>query len=213
MTEEENIKNFWDWFQANEHKYLFLSDVADNPEELKSLIDELHQAFQKCYPEGITFEIGGKQDSIEKLDLYITAEGVLEHFPKVEKMVDLAPEFENWNIVKFKQPSEEPLTLKIEDKEFDPTNIQIIPLGNRNNPNAVGFHVCYDDYTDAERNLYLTATYIMLDALLGEKSVTLDIDYMDVVKTPEILKTSLPLSEIAQFVKGMKEKGHQRYKN
>jgi len=38
----------------------------------------------------------------------------------VEKLVDLASEFENWNIIKFKQPNEEALNLKMTDKEFNP---------------------------------------------------------------------------------------------
>lgn len=61
MQEEQKIKKFWEWVAANEHKYLFLSNIAsENPEELERLVSKLQKALQGCYPEGVAYEIGGK---------------------------------------------------------------------------------------------------------------------------------------------------------
>jgi hypothetical protein len=57
------------------------------------------------------------------------------------------------------------------------------------------------------RNLYLQATYLLLERLLGEKSASLDIDFLEVVQTPDTLTEyeSFPLGRIKEYITSRKK--------
>jgi len=99
-------------------------------------------------------------------------------------LVDNAPQLANWKIVKFKQAHGPGFVTEYRGKSFDPDKIIFIPLFNKELPDSVGIQVCFPDYSEDEREIYINGTFIMLDALLGEKSTALDIDYLDVISTP-----------------------------
>jgi hypothetical protein len=181
-VELKKIEDFWSWFKVNNDKYLFLNQI-DSEEVKENLLDEFNIQLHN-YCENLFFEIGGHPDN-QIQELIITAEGNKEYFEKVENLIDFAPKIKDWQIVAFKPPMEKGFIINIEAKEFDPSKIIYIPLNNKDNPSAIGIHVCYPDYSDKERNVFATGTYLILDTLLGEKSSTLDIDYMDIIKTPE----------------------------
>lgn len=201
----QKIKNFWNWFEVNQYKYLFVNDIEDKS-ELERLMDEFHQALSK-YSDELSFEIGGSEQA-EKLELIISAEGVKENFPLVEALVDAAPNHKDWHFIKFKPPGGEGFELEIAGKIFNPKDIIVIPLRNDDLPNAVGLEICYPDFNKEEEELYWTATFIMIDNILGEKSAVLDIEYIDIIQTPEDLTEFdfLHLNNLREFVNEVKER-------
>ena len=56
MNDQEKIKFFWEWFQANNHKYLFLNDVSEDEKEnlMNEFLSHLHEYCDELY-----FEMGG----------------------------------------------------------------------------------------------------------------------------------------------------------
>lgn len=205
-TEDKKIKaqNLWQWFEKENSKYLFLNEIQDEEEKEKYLdefIIELHK-----YNENLYFEIGGRN---EKLDLIITAEGLKEYFEDVEFLIAQAPELKNWNFIAFKPPMGTSFNLKYRDYNFNPNEIIFISLVNEETPNSVGIVVCYSDYNEYEKEVLLGGTYLILDVILGEKSTTLDIEYLDVQKTPDNLDDYAwsYLSELRQYID--KKKGKQ----
>ncbi len=91
--------------------------------------------------------------------------------------------------------------------EFDPGKTIFIPLNNKQNPRAIGLHICYPDYEIEEREIFVQGTYIMIDALIGEKSTATDINYMDVIRTPENISeyNFRHLSELQDFINEKKK--------
>jgi hypothetical protein len=181
LTEDQEAERFWNWFDKNQNKFLFLSDVTESEKDklMAEFLSELHK-----FNEDIYFEIGGHPDD-EKVELVISAEGFIEFFPAVEKLTSLAPEYENWEIIAFKPPMGNGFSLNYRDKVFDPEKIIYIPLTAKQDPKAIGFNVCYPDYEESEKEIYVNGTYLILDTIIGEKSTALDIDHMEVIKTPE----------------------------
>ncbi|MHC1776436.1 MAG: hypothetical protein AB9834_13620 [Lentimicrobium sp.] len=181
-SEIQLSEQFWSWFKENNNKYLFLNQI--DPIEIKEkLVDEFAEQLHRFCDE-LFFEIGGHPND-QKVELIITAEGVFKNFEKVELLVNSAPQMEDWKIIAFKPPMGKGFKTAIDGKEFDPSKIIFIPLNNEEDPKGVGIHVCYPDYTKEERPTFVNGTYIALDCLIGEKSTTLDIDYLDVIRTPD----------------------------
>lgn len=202
MTEDQKAERFWKWFDKNQNRFLFLSDITEleKDELMAEFLRELHK-----FNEDVYFEIGGDSDD-DKMELIITAEGFVEHFPAVEKLTSVAPEYENWEIIAFKPPMGTGFSLNYQDKKFDSEKIIFIPLMAKEDPKAIGLNVCYPDYDESEREAFVNGTYLILDTILGEKSTTLDINHIEVIKTPENIfdYDFRHLSDIAEFVKERK---------
>ena len=64
---------------------------------LDELLFHLHEYCDELY-----FEAGGHPNGIQ--ELIITAEGKIENFEKVEKLISQAPILDNWNFISFIPP-------------------------------------------------------------------------------------------------------------
>ena len=128
--------------------------------------------------------MGGHPDA-DKMDLIITAQGNTEFFFAVELLVSKAPKFNDWNVIAFKPPMGSDFTTEYGGMEFDPKKTLFLPLATSANKKAVGMRVCYPDFEEESQDVFLVATHLMLEVILGEKAVALDIDYLEVKKTPE----------------------------
>ncbi|MEP2279519.1 hypothetical protein [Maribacter sp.] len=202
LSQDQKAKTFWSWFKINQNNYLFLSDVDE--EEKENLLNIFIEELQK-FNEHLYFEIGGHPDD-EKVELIISAEGNTDVFPAVEDLTTVAPSFKNWDIIAFKPPMGKGFELEFHGIKFNPETIIYVPLHSKTNPNSIGINVYYPDFIESEKEVYLTGTFLMLDTILGEKSSALDIDYVDILKTPEdITEYNFGhLSDIAEFVKEKK---------
>ena len=198
LTEDQRAERFWNWFNKYQNKFLFLTDITASEKDklMAEFLAELHK-----FNEDIYFEIGGHPDD-EKVELIISAEGNLEHFPAVEKLTNWAPEFKNWEIIAFKPPMGNGFSMNYRGKEFDPEKIIYIPLTSKQEPTSIAFNVCYPDFQESEKEIFVNGTYLILDTILGEKSVALDIDHMEVIKTPENISDFDfgHLSNIAEYI-------------
>lgn len=177
MSKEEQ---FWGWFKENEAKYFFLNQVDDNKEKEK-LLDELLEHLH-IYCDSLFFEIGGHPD--EKQDLIITAEGDTDFFDEVESLVKEGPQLEHWNIVAFK-PVMTGFVTEYNGIKLNPEEMYFIPLGNKAS-SKLGLRIYAADYDPNQEKNFLTAAYLVLDCILGEKSNALDIGYIEIKNLPSI---------------------------
>lgn len=199
---QEHAKTFWSWFAKNQSQFLFLSQV--DADERNRLLNELMEKLRE-YDENLSFEIGGHPES-EKVDFIISADGIIDYFESVENLVAQAPELSNWNIVAFKPPMPEDHTIKINGKEFDAKKIIFIPLTNPDEPSAVAIRVCFADLDEENKNLHINASFLLLDALIGERATAIDIDYIEIEKTPADIAEYpfLHLTDIGDYIKEIK---------
>ncbi|MEP0987898.1 hypothetical protein [Ekhidna sp.] len=198
-------KRFWKWFEKNNSKFLFINEVEPDIKEqhLNEFLRELHRVNDRLY-----FLIGGHPDN-KKVELIITPEGIKELFPVVEQLVSKAPELHDWEIIAFKPAQGAGFVTEFGGRKFDPKEIDFIPLDNQDDPSLVGIQVIYPDFTNDERDIFFAATYQVIDTLIGERSTTLDIDYLDITVTPEETSelTTLKLTELENFISKKKNAG------
>lgn len=200
----DKIKNFWNWFEINNHAFLFTNEVDDDVREqlLNDLLIELHK-----YNDKLFFQVGGMPGGDQ--ELIITAEGDVEQFGSVEKLIELAPTIKNWLFIPFIQPSDEDNITNYEGVEIKRSDLWFIPLQSQSQPNHIGIRVCVPNYETLKTNKWMdNAIYKMLDVVLGEKSFALDIDYLDIAELPEEPKEKglINLTELRAFIAWKKKK-------
>jgi len=200
----EKITNFWKWFEENNNAFLFTNEVDDDVREqlLNNLLIELHK-----YNDKLFFQIGGLPDKDQ--ELIITAEGNVEQFEAVEKLIDSAPSIKHWVFIPFIQPTEDGNTINYEGIEITRGELWFMPLQSQSQPNDIGIRICVPGYETIKTNNWLeNAIYKMLDTVLGEKSFALDIDYIDIAELPEEPeeKGMINLTELKAFIAWKKRK-------
>ncbi|WNS77903.1 hypothetical protein RRU94_05340 [Domibacillus sp. DTU_2020_1001157_1_SI_ALB_TIR_016] len=167
---------FWQWFKEVQQDYYQLSE-----ENYEPLFNQLEKKLRKVHKD-LAFEfsadlINGKREFI------ISADGVEELFPVVRELVDQAPSLNGFDIIAFRQPSEEGchisidgLTLTDEDVYFDylyDPEAELVDLRFF----IKGF--------DAENMAYDQAVFIMMDTVLGEYDAATKVGSIEMRKLHE----------------------------
>ncbi|MEI6947574.1 hypothetical protein V9K67_10305 [Paraflavisolibacter sp. H34] len=188
---------FWTWFREHHTAYTFLHSLDDDVKEqlLEDFLEHLH-----LFSENVYFEIGGQPD--EDQELVITAEGDRNYFDKVEELVRAAPRLSGWTITAFKQPVDEHFKSCWADVELDTEDMWFLPLGS-SNPADLGIRVYLRNHELVKDNEYLLPLlYKVLDTILGEKSFSVDIDYVDTDLLPDNPEEEemYPILQLPQYV-------------
>lgn len=162
---------FWEWFQKNEHTYLYLEHNPD-------VLDELEQQLQKVNT-NLSFAIGPHTYG-EKRQLIITADGIRSNFPAVAQLTQAAPLFANWNVVAFRQPHHGftcinygNIHLKLDDVYFR--------YAEDSGKIALELHI--RNYRRTES--WQAMSFILLDSLLGEYDTEMWLTGIDSVRLLE----------------------------
>ena len=197
-----SASDFWTWFETNNSKYLFVNDIDEDlkKEILEELLAQLHQ-----YSDKLFFEIGHHPDKTEQ-ELVITANGDVNYFDKVEELVAVAPLLKDWEILAFKPAMGFEFSIDYNGLNFDPSEAWFQPLELESRPLDLGIRLCYPHYDDTKRDDFFNASFLILDAGLGEKTTSLDIKYLDVDKLPEDPEAEgmLPLKQLSEYIEWLK---------
>ena len=196
---------FWNWFLKRQSRYLTLGEIK--PELRDAAVDEMQFELNK-FCDQIFFEIGGDEGD-HRGALIISAAGDPDFFPQVRELVAAAPSMKDWEVIAFKPPHPGPVVITYEDQSFDPQKIFVIPLLHDAYPDSVGIQVCFDDFEETIEEHYMGATFLMLEALIGEEAAINDIDHLEVCKVPADIDDieHLMLSDIEDHIVEIKTEG------
>lgn len=150
---------FWKWFVANSERLFYFE------REQERIFDELQTQLHRVAV-GLTFEIG--QIDHGKREFVVSADGIPELFPHVEKLVAAAPPLTQWQVTAFRRPMPIGFVIKMEGLQLGPDDIWFMaePDGD-----LTGL-VLYIRDLDATNDAILgNAAYILLDTALGEYAV------------------------------------------
>jgi hypothetical protein len=195
---------FWNWFIENQHPYLFIhnENMQDRDDAMENFTKKLHE-----FNEGLYFLIGGSEGGPQ--ELIITAEGVREYFPKVEELVNAAPEIEGWKILAFKPAMDTSFGIRMGDMDFSPETLWFMPLKHPDHPEYLGLHIGIPEYDEKHNEHYLQIAFLLIDNLIGEKRSSDEIQYIETGDLPDLPgeKGFYPLTELGNFLEWKKGKG------
>ena len=188
FNKESKEEKFWNWFEKNQETYY--SEI-ENLEIREKIFNELSKNLKKIN-EDLVFEFSPiHKNNIREFT--ISAEGIKDLFPVVEKLIEKAPKLKNWKFNAFRQ--------RISGDEFE------IQYGDL----KIGYSDIYYRSEDDNGKLGIelnirnfdgkgqtqNAIYILLDGLIGEYDVTTKIGWIEWVKLNENEKENLkPIIEL-----------------
>lgn len=192
-----SAEEFWNWFKENEENYFSFHQQNEVTKEIliEHFLDKLH-----AFCDGLYFKMGGFPG--EKQQLIITAEGDIDYFEKVEELVSAAPKFKDWDIIPFKPALEGEFIVEYEGIELDSSELWFLPMQNHEDPKQFGLILGIPNFDPEERDRYLGAAYQLLDTLIGEKTTTEDIHFLDLDLLPENPEEDgyLNVSELKRYI-------------
>lgn len=170
------IARFWRWFAANESRYRSL----DVPEK-EDLLNELQAALQ-AYNGDLWFEVGGAREGPR--ELVISAAGKRSAFGAVRALVAAAPPIPGWKAVAFKPPQGFEFVTSYEDITVAPDATWFKPIESKDEWDGIDIRVAYSHFEENRRRQFEAATYIMLEAGLGEIAAAELINVIEVCAAP-----------------------------
>ena len=194
---DEKIERYWTW-------------LKDNLASLEELIDAGNEdlATRKATNriKSVSRSLAAVVDTYEgKNRLAISAEGIKEAFPIVDKMVEMSPEFENWIIVAYKQPvkTDENFVLNNEEKGV---SVAVKDVFYETEPNNGKYDITFyfPQYSLETHYAWLNTAFKLLDRLLGEydKEVYIEnIKLEDYDKKSDKTRNILQLKEEVEKIK------------
>ena len=186
-TTKTKEAKFWEWFAKNSETYY---DQIEGSDSKEVLFDKLNTKLAMV-SNGLTWEFSPLLENGTR-ELTISADGIKEFFPDVKKLVEAAPEIPNWKINAFRQrvPGND---LKINFGEFTLSYSDIF-FKSSDEDEKIGLELYLRDFNGEEEKL--SATYILLDALIGEYDTETIIGSMDWKKLDDSM-----IEELSQFHK------------
>lgn len=189
------IENFWTWFSTNEKDYRMFQE---NPDKY---LDELLLKAKKMAG-GLAIELEPPKDGI--INMTISADGDIDLFPTVQKIVDKAPKIKGWNILAYRQrmpiDKVKGMTLKIQDQILDPVKMKFFPIISGDTLDII---IYTDHVTDDNRNKVAYGCLMLLDNLLGEYDCVKKVrsyDFHSLSTGQKELAELKPLIEIANYI-------------
>ena len=112
-----NEDKFWNWFCKNS-KMIF--NFESNQEEV---FDKIQKESQKLNS-NLSFEISSIKDG--KREFVISADGIIDAFPVVEKLYNAKPDLSEWTFVKFRPRRRMENSIRIANKEVFPKDVKFM---------------------------------------------------------------------------------------
>ncbi|SHM54622.1 hypothetical protein [Flavobacterium xanthum] len=202
----KSINTFWNWFQDNHHTIKNI--INETPKNQKHIAFWINKNLS-YYCKEIDFLIVFPKNGNSKPEFIITANGNSEYFNQVITLVDNAPLLKSWKFTAFIQVTVEinkimdgldqpyifqDITLKISELKFKLLKYNehcgkldiIIFLKN--------YNVLCDTKTATQ------AIYIILQELLGEKSLFQNINFIQLAQLPKNEEALIHLYELQYYL-------------
>lgn len=208
-TEINSVSSFWQWFV--EHESDFFNKIKRETGTGKEVIGQIIENVQK-YHEGVFGLIGFDEDG--KLELVLTADGVLKNIVFVEDLVSAAPVLNNWRFTSLK-PQQNSFDYSIDWNgfEFNKSKLKFYANIDDNYPDEISILLTHPDYSDEDvYSQIINGSLIYLDNCLGEINMACRIDYIDLVKETDIdAKNLIPIEKLDSYLNWREQEYLQKY--
>lgn len=202
----KKINTFWNWFQDNNKTIQNL--INEIPKNQKHICFWINKNLS-YYCKEIDFIIVFPKNGNTKSELIITANGNPEYFNQVIDLVDNAPQLKNWKFTAFIQPIEKIEEVMDElDKPYvfqditlKASELKFMAINYEENIQKLDIIIFFKLFNIHCNNKTLNqAIYIILQDLLGEKSLYQNINLIHLAQMPDNAEQLVYLHDLQSFI-------------
>lgn len=190
----DKIEDFWNWFSLHENEFRNSGDPTQSDEYLSIILEQ-----GRKITEGLALELEPPKNEVIRMT--ISANGDINLFPIVEKIVEKAPKINGWSFVAFRQRLPESkvkgMILKTDEFVLNPNEIKFKPITNGEDLEMVIFA---KDVSEQNRNQIAFGCLMLIDNILGEYDAVKKIKGYDIQNLSSNNKDLKSLTEIAKYV-------------
>lgn len=168
---ENKEKQFWDWFEKNQQR---LVEFIDSEGKDYEVFHEMSKEIKKVNP--LLFSELSLDRETNKYQLIVTPDGIRDGLKPTIKLTDEAPEFENWEIIRFR-PVNEDFNLEIEGMHYNSDDFRVLRSFDMENE-MVDIAVCIKGFVEND-NMFVTIGFLALDHLIGEFNILTRVGQID----------------------------------
>ncbi len=183
--------SFWDWFSREAP--VIARELPSNLSQ--KTIQDLGKALDSC-EKGIAWEIGQNKEGVN--ELIISADGIRENIPRVQRLVQAAPQIPGWRIVAFRQRTSG-MSL-----QFGPHNLDDMTVLFRPDDGLPVHATYYVPGMEAGRDRVMGAVFLLLDCTIGEWDVMTCIGEVRLDHPAAAPPDAVPLSELPALIDSRK---------
>lgn len=178
---------FWAWVRAHVGE---LSQVKTGREPVTA---ELSAQLEKIEP-GLVFELGvGK----EPFELIISADGALERFPTVKRLVAAAGEIPNTKVIAFRPRKDvEGFSMTLGDQKLGGAALWFTAEKDQK-PGLVAVTIYVEGFEQEVPEPVRNAAFMLLEATVGELDLETKVGAIDIVPAPK--KPEAPLRKLKEL--------------
>jgi hypothetical protein len=200
------INIFWNWFQDNNQTIKNL--IQETPINQKQICYWLNKQLD-YYCKELDFMIVFPKKENQKTELIITANGNPSYFNQVIELINNAPVLRHWKFTAFIQPTEnidkiiesldEPYIMQ--EITIKTNKIKFLPLNYNNKIKQLNIVIYLKNYKiHCNTKMLQQAIYIILQDLLGEKSVYQNINFVQLAQFQNSTEELIELYELQFYI-------------
>jgi hypothetical protein len=202
----KKINTFWNWFQDNNKTIQNL--INEIPKNQKHICFWINKNLN-YYCKEIDFMIVFPKNGNTKSELIVTANGNPEYFNQVIDLVDNAPQLKNWKFTAFIQPIEKIEEVMDElDKPYvfqditlKASELKFMAINYEENIQKLDIIIFFKLFNIHCNNKTLNqAIYIILQDLLGEKSLYQNINLIHLAQMPDNEDNLIYLYDLQSYI-------------
>lgn len=203
------INTFWNWFQDNNQTIKNL--INETPKNQKHIAFWLNKQLN-YYSRNIDFMIIFPKNEFDKVEFIITANGNPEYFNQVIALIDNAPQLKNWKFTAFIQPTErineiiggfdEPYIFH--EITLIASELKFLTLGYHEKTRKFDIIIFLKNYHFyCNTKILQQAIFIILQDLLGEKSLFKNINFVQLAQMPDNNEELIHLHDLQFYIDGI----------
>jgi hypothetical protein len=200
------INIFWNWFQDNNQTIKNL--IQETPINQKQICYWLNKQLD-YYCKELDFMIVFPKKENQKAELIITANGNPEYFNHVIELINNAPVLRHWKFTAFIQSTtnideiikglDQPYIFQ--EITLKTSEIKFLPLNYDNKIKKLDIIIYLKNYKiHCNTKMLQQAIYIILQDLLGEKSLHQNINFVQLTKLPNSTEELIELYELQFYI-------------
>ena len=197
---------FWNWFQDNNQTIKnFINETPKSQKQISHWIKHRLGFYSKELDYMIIFP----KKPTEKTELIITANGNPEYFTRVTELIKHAPVLKHWKFTAFIQPTvhiekimdglDEPYVFQ--EITIKTSEIKFLPLAYDEKKKKLNIIVYLKNYNiHCDTKTWKQAIYIIMQDLLGEKSLYQNINFVQLACLPTNTEELIELYDLQFYI-------------